>query len=963
MSSTGIVAVASLPLVNLKPSSVSLASLPTLLKAEGLLSWQKLIDRHELQFTEQQQAKIQWLIAISPFISRVLMAYGDVALGHIFAAEGFSQSYIYDYVAGTETEEQALKAIRYLRHLEMARIAAADLLGVMSVDSSLAANTELAESLICSANAWAQQHIAMRYGQALCEKGLPQQLWVIAMGKLGGSELNFSSDVDLIFCFESHGETEGGQKSIDHQMYFTKIAQLLVRLLGHVNADGKAFRVDLRLRPFGNSGPIVTSLAALEDYYQEQGRNWERYAMVKSRVLANVNSNNCAQIKFSQMIRPFVYRRYLDYSAIDALRKMKLLINQEAQRLGEQHNVKLGIGGIREIEFVAQVFQLIRGGREPEFQTRSLIEVLNVAYDFNVLEYDVVQQLLHCYAWLRKLEHVLQQINDEQTQRLPDCTLDQERVLAACGFSNWAQLIKELEQTTEVVHRAFLDVIGGEKEMMNADDSEFALLWQDLLADDTAIAVLTDAGAELPEQCWHRIRDFRDSIRRRPSGPRGRELLAVLVPLLVEELVVRDKTNEVLQRVFDVLEQVVSRTTYLELLAGNKGARQQLIFLCEASPWVASLIARLPMLLDELIDPEQLYDLPDPLTYKQEVAEQINRLSHEDPEAQMEALRQVKQVFQLRVAAADLSDGIALMRVSDHLTFLAEAMTEQVVLMAWRQLAERHGTPAGTDEINTGFAVIAYGKMGGYELGYGSDLDLVFLCEDQITGLTDGAKPLDAQQFYLRLAQRILHLFTTRSMHGVLYEVDMRLRPSGQSGLMVIRESSYAKYLQDDAWTWELQALVRARQVYGSAKMEEQFLITRRQVLCQQRETVELRENIATMREKMRVQVGRIGDEYFDVKSMPGGMTDIEFITQFLVLNYAAQQPSFIEYTDNIRILEAVGQAGVLTKQDVIALIEAYKSLRAESHRLSLAEAGSLTSKAFTTERELVQRLWQLLII
>src|SRR5690554_1377502 len=529
----------------------------------------------------------------------------------------------------------------------MARIAAADLLGVMSVDSSLAANTELAESLICAANAWAQQHIAMRYGQALCEKGLPQQLWVIAMGKLGGSELNFSSDVDLIFCFESHGETEGGQKSIDHQMYFTKIAQLLVRLLGHVNADGKAFRVDLRLRPFGNSGPIVTSLAALEDYYQEQGRNWERYAMVKSRVLANVNSNNCAQIKFSQMIRPFVYRRYLDYSAIDALRKMKLLINQEARRLGKRLNVKLGVGGIREIEFVAQVFQLIRGGREPEFQTRSLVEALQVAQQFKVLDAYVVTELQACYAWLRKLEHAIQQINDEQTQSLPACELNQARLVAICGAQDWAELVDSFTKVTAKVHQAFLDVIGGEAEMMSAEDSEFALLWQDLIDPEIAIEVLADAGAKEAEQIWQRIRDFREQARRRSSGPRGRELLSILVPQLIETLVAREQSHDVLQRVFKVLEQVVSRTTYLELLAGNLGAREQLVFLCAASPWVASLIARLPMLLDELIDPEQLYDLPEPTTYKQEVAEHLNRLSYDDPEVQMDALRQVKQVFQL----------------------------------------------------------------------------------------------------------------------------------------------------------------------------------------------------------------------------------------------------------------------------------------------------------------------------
>ncbi len=952
-----------LPRIELQPQRPLLMGLTPVLLVEAQQRWNELINQHSLETNLKQQERVHWLLAVSPFIGRVLMAYGQPALDHLFSQRGYSRAQVLEHVVAAETEQAALSTIRYLRHLEMARIAAADLLGNMLVEESLTANTQLAEYLLEAANVWSHQQVAKRYGQALCEAGSPQQLWVIAMGKLGGSELNFSSDIDLMFCFEHHGETQASAqektKSIDHQVYFTKIAQLLVRLLGHVTVEGKAFRVDLRLRPFGNAGPIVTSLAALEDYYQEQGRNWERYAMVKSRVIANGQG----QTKFSQMIKPFVYRRYLDYSAIDALRKMKLLINQEARRLGDQQNVKLGVGGIREVEFVAQVFQLIRGGREPEFQTRSLVTALNVANQFNVLDTTVVQQLLKNYGWLRKLEHVVQQINDEQTQQLPTDELNQARVLAVCGFNQWSDLLMVFEHTTQAVHSAFLDVIGGEADMMDADDSEFALLWQDLIEDETAIGVLMDAGAKSPEQCWHRIRDFRDSIRRRSSGPRGRELLAILVPLLIDELVLRDKTNEVLQRVFDVLEQVVSRTTYLELLTDNQGARQQLVYLCEASAWVANLIARFPMLLDELIDPAQLYDLPDPTTYKLQVAEQLNRLSHDDAEAQMEALRQVKQVFQLRVAAADLSGGVPLMRVSDHLTFLAEAMVEQVVMMAWRQIVERHGAPTGKDETDTGLAVIAYGKLGGYELGYGSDLDLVFLCEDHLTGVTNGPKPIDTQQFYLRLAQRTLHLFTTRTMHGILYDVDMRLRPSGQSGLMVVRESTYAKYLQNEAWTWELQAVVRARQVYGSPAMAGRFLATRRKVLCRPRNTRVLQSDIVAMREKMRAQQRTNDGGSYDVKSMLGGMTDLEFITQFLVLNYAHQFPEIIEYTDNIRILEVIAVIDVLSTADVAELITSYKDFRIETHRLSLAEGGQVSSTAFVQESVLIQRLWQRLLL
>lgn len=942
----------------LRPRHTDIEQLDVSLQEDAAQLWLQITERHSLVVAPEKKATLLWLLAMSPFIGRVLLAYGQEALGCLFQPQGYSQTDVHGSVLATETEAQAMHHIRRLRRIEMARIASLDLIGELALPDSLQANTQIADSLITAACLWSQRQLTKRYGQPLSSTGEVQRLWVIAMGKLGGAELNFSSDIDLIFCFAEQGETQGGSRSLDHQVYFTKVAQQTVRLLEQVTVDGRAFRVDLRLRPFGQSGAVVTSLAALEDYYQEQGRNWERYAMVKSRVIAYPNSEWEEQAHFAKLIRPFVYRRYLDYSAIDALRKMKLLINQEARRLGKQLNVKLGVGGIREIEFVAQVFQLIRGGREPEFQTRSLVEALQVAQQFKVLEAKVVRELLSCYAWLRKLEHAIQQINDEQTQNLPSEPHNQARLVAICGAACWTELLNDFYQVTGKVHQAFLDVIGGEAEMMNAEDSEFALLWQDLIDPDIAIGVLEEARAEEPEIIWQRIRDFREQARRRSSGPRGRELLSILVPQLIEALIESKHTDKVLQRVFNVLEQVISRTTYLELLAGNQGAREQLVFLCSASPWVASLIARLPMLLDELIDPEQLYDLPEPTTYKQEVAEQLNRLSHDDPELQMDALRQVKQVFQLRVAAADLSDGVSLMRVSDHLTYLAEAMTEQVVLMAWRQLAERHGVPEGRDETNMGFAVIAYGKLGGYELGYGSDLDLVFLCEDNTSGMTDGVKPLDVQQFYLRLAQRILHLFTTRSLQGVLYDVDMRLRPSGQSGLMVVRESTYAAYLNDEAWIWELQALVRARLIFGTEAMAVRFRKTRNEVLKTGRKTEKLREEIVAMRTKMRQQFSSKQAGLFDIKHDAGGMIDIEFMAQYLVLNHSSNHPSLTNFSDNIRVLSNAAEAGLLSMDVVDSLIAAYTKFRAEVHRLSLAEQGSASPKVFALERQLVQNLW-----
>lgn len=919
---------------------------------------QRLEEKWGSAFVDKLKESELWLLGVSDFIADTLFRYGEDSLEHIRSSKGFSCSELESTVLAVESEHEVCRAIRKLRHLEMARIASQDLLGKWSVVEVMEANTFIADALILASVSWSERSLEQRYGRAIYE-GEPVPLWVIGMGKLGGRELNFSSDIDLIFCFEYGGETSGGKRSIDHELYFTKLTQLVVKLLNQTTVDGQAFRVDLRLRPFGQSGPIVTSLSALEAYYQEQGRNWERYAMIKSRV---INCDQGIEKQFSEVLRPFVYRRYIDYSAIDALRKMKKLINQEARRQQDSINVKLGIGGIREVEFIAQVYQLMRGGREPELQTRSLLEALSACTVVEVLEDEEVELLALRYFQLRKIEHVLQEINDEQTQRLPDDELQRHRVIESLGYSSWDAFLGKYTEITNDVHAFFSDLFGGEEDSQLSHVSEFNLLWHDLIEDETAISVLADAGAENPEACWERIHNFRHHLKRRSSGPRGRELLADLIPELIGELVNIENTNDVLQRVFDVLERVASRTTYLELLYSNAGARNQLVSLCAKSAWVAHLIAKFPILLDELIDPLMLFDLPEPSSYGVRVAEYLNRFALDDAEMQMEALRQVKQIFQLHVAAADLSNGVEVMKVSDHLTHLAQALVGQVVMTAWRQLAEKHGVPPGKDEANTGFGVVAYGKLGGFELGYGSDLDLVFLCEDEVEGETDGVRPIDSQQFYLRLAQRTLHLFTTRTGHGVLYDVDMRLRPSGQSGLMVIRASTYKDYLMSEAWTWEIQALVRARFIFGHESLQQQFKSIREFVLSQPRDIAELKNDIAKMREKLRSHALTTEKGRTDIKQAKGGMTDIEFITQYIVLAFSEKYPELMIYTDNVRILEYAREQSILSDSEFGNLVDAYKELRAENHKLSLAEKRGLSERAFAKPREQVSRIWQRLI-
>ncbi|RUO30043.1 bifunctional [glutamate--ammonia ligase]-adenylyl-L-tyrosine phosphorylase/[glutamate--ammonia-ligase] adenylyltransferase [Aliidiomarina sedimenti] len=947
---------------HLTPRSHDWQTLPQPLRDQAEQHWAAYLEAQQPDAERERTLGrwLPWVFALSDFVARVAIRYGEEAVAEVYRRQpGNHQTSLADLLSDVSDDTQAMAIIRRYRHIELSRLACQDLLGELSVPDFLEANSALADALIEQACQWLQRHYQPRWGLAYDDNDEVMPLVVIAMGKLGGCELNFSSDIDLIFCFEAEGETRGGRQSLEHSLYFTRMGQNLIKLLGQQTVDGQAFRVDMRLRPFGQSGPMAVSFSALEDYYQEQGRNWERYAMVKARYL---NATERVQEVLFQLLRPFVFRRYIDYSAIEALRKMKLLINQEARRRGVSANIKLGPGGIREVEFIAQTFQLIRGGRDIDLQTRSLLKALHVCEKLNLLNEDSVAELHYAYLLLRKVEHVLQQLRDEQTQTLPSDDTDRMRVAVACGFDSFEPLLEVIKQQMQCVHGHFLNVVGGEEDLEDEDDSELAILWQDLLDDETAQDVLADAGVSDVEGWWKEISDCRRDVRKKSPGVRGRELLATVVPRLIERVLECEGNSELLKRVFTILQTIASRTAYLDLLASNKGALKQLVILCKASPWIAHQIQRYPHLLDELIDPQQLYDLPVLTSYRAQVQEFLTRIPQDDMEAQMEALRQVKQSFQLKVAAADVNDAVPLMKVSDHLTYLAEAVIEQVVWMAWQQLTDRHGAPPGRDTHNTGFAVIAYGKLGGIELGYGSDLDLVFVCDEIPEVQTQGPKPIDAQQFYLRLAQRVLHLFTTRTLSGVLYEVDMRLRPSGSSGLMVVQLSTYASYLQDDAWTWELQALVRARMVFGHDGLARRFASIRAERLQQPRKLDVLRSDICAMREKMRGHLWQSRQGYSDIKQMPGGMTDIEFITQFLVLGYAQQYPRLCEFTDNVRILEVAAEHDLISDDDAAALISSYKVFRAKVHRLALAEQGGLTEHDFSQHTAMVSAIWQRLL-
>lgn len=912
----------------------------------------------------QSSAVREKVAKLSPFIAAVL-AQNDEAVS-LASDNTIALPATADYLptlqqalADVDDEAEAQQVLRRYRKRWFAALAAADLTGQLPLRPMLEHLSAAADAFIIAARDWLYPRFTERYGTPLDSQGEAQPLWVLGMGKLGGRELNFSSDIDLIFCYPERGETDHPRKPVETDVFFTKLVQGMMSLLDALTVDGRVFRVDLRLRPFGQSGPVVTSLAALEYYYQEQGRDWERYAMVKARL---IGADRASEQAFKDLLRPFVYRRYIDFSAIDALRKMKTLISQETKRQGVQNNIKLGPGGIREVEFIAQTFQLIRGGQQRQLQTQSLYQAYAVIAEQQLLPEATVQELLASYEMLRRVEHALQEYNDEQTQTLPD---DDERrqALAAVFGRSWDSLVAEIQQAMATVHSHFQHVIG-DNEADDEDAGALQLLWQDMVEDTTALDVLHDYGLDKQraQLIWQHVNELRLEVRKRGSGPRGRKAMAKLVPLLLQRCIQLADAEVVLERVFIVLRRIMSRTAYVELLVENLGAREQLVKLCRASSWIAQHLANFPILLDELIDPQHLYELPALTEYHAIIQEYLLRIpeQEDDLEAQMNALRQARQSCQLKIAAADISGALPLMKVSDHLSYLAEAIIAAVVHLAWQQLTARHGCPPGCSAEKMGFAVIAYGKLGGLELSYSSDLDLVFVTDSDYQGETNGGKPLEVQQFYLRLAQRVLHLFTTRTVIGTLYEVDMRLRPSGKAGLLVTRLSTYASYLQEDAWTWELQALVRARPVFGDHELCQAFFQLRQEQLRQQRDGKALASQVVEMREKMRSHKEQRSEQHsFDLKQGVGGITDIEFLVQYLVLRFSHEHPGLTEYTDNVRILEQAGQLGVMSAEQTQQLTEVYIREREWLHQLALDDRGSLTHQPFADERTLVEQAWQ----
>jgi [glutamine synthetase] adenylyltransferase / [glutamine synthetase]-adenylyl-L-tyrosine phosphorylase len=874
----------------------------------------------------------------------------------------FYQSWLDAQLSGVTDEAIFMKTLRLFRNFMLVRLEWSQLTKISHDEQILLQLTELAEVIIVTARNWLYKLSCTEWGTPCNAQGQAQPLLILGMGKLGGGELNFSSDIDLIFTYPEHGQTKDGRRELDNAVFFTRLGQRLIKALDQITEDGFVYRVDMRLRPLGDGGPLVLSFSSMEDYYQEQGRDWERYAMVKAKVLGDQHAPYVGELY--QMLKPFVYRRYIDFSVLQSLRNMKSMIEREVRRRGLKNNIKLGAGGIREIEFIVQVFQLIRGGRVVGLQNRSLLNALNVIEQESLLASNEVSLLRENYLFLRRCENLLQAIADEQTQALPDNALDQARLATSMGFNHWYDFEQELSVRMQCNRQIFNELIGeNESESVSKTkcyNDQFDDLWVPDLQISDVSSVLPNYSETQIAQIHQMLIQFRDDIGKRTIGVRGREILDQLIPRLLESICSEKQVTIVLSRILPLLVNIVSRTTYLELLLEYPTALKQLIRLCSASPMISDQLAHYPILLDELIDINSLYQTIAPNEYKSQLYQYLLRIAVDDEEQQLEALRQFKQMQLLHIAAADVEHVLTTMKISDHLTYVAESLLDFVVQMAWNQIIARYGKPAHLADNHKGLVVIGYGKLGGWELGYGSDLDLVFLHDCPVNSVTDGDKQIDSRQFYLRLVQRIIHLFNVRTSFGILYEIDVRLRPQGDAGLLACSLDSFEDYQINEAWTWEHQALVRARAVYGEAELIDRFNQIRHNVLCKKRDEVVLKKEVREMREKVRSHLGSTQDNLFNLKIDEGGIGDIEFLSQYLVLNYAHLHPQMTKWSDNARILELATNYQIIDSHEAQQLTQAYIDMRNKIHQLSLQLLPSTVDSAqFKQETEIVNQSWQ----
>lgn len=942
-----------------------LKQLPTHLQQPTSIFWEEQLDTTLKKFfllpaNKDFLASFVKVCTCSDFIKNALRTHPKM-FNELLASGDLQQSYQAQYYVEKTTalmeiinnESELILQLRALRLREMVRIAWRDLAGWTDLHETMKNLSALADAIIDNTLKVLHRWQCNTLGTPFNEADVEQQLFVIAVGKLGGQELNFSSDVDLIFIFPENGDTQRHATSMTNEMFFTRLAQNFIKTLQVITEEGFVFRVDMRLRPYGDSGPLVMSFLACSSYYQEHGRDWERYALIKGRIISGDPQN--ASLLLS-LLKPFVYRRYIDYGSVEALRNMKQLIMREVHIRSLQSDIKRGPGGIRQIEFIGQVFQLIHGGQDRRLQQRKILSVLRYLKESNILEGNVIDELTKAYIFLRNLENRLQMFADQQTHKLPIDEHEQIRIAYAMNFESWEEFIKILTYHRDIVEKHFERMLAPpqheEIEIGGYDLVDLKSLWSGTLSKTKAYDILQVLGFTEKEEAYDLLMAFRNSYRYRKLNEHTKKQLDTLVPLMLQHTERIKQPFQTLKRILTLLEAIVRRSAYIILLLENPQTLKRVITLFSSSYWIAEQVSCYPFLLDELLHAATMTEASSEAALEDELRQSLLSIPEQDLEQHMNALRSFKLRQMLRTSAADIVKTLPLMKVSEHLTHTALAILRQAQDIVLKDLIAKYNYLENIKHpfSPAKFAIVAYGKLGGIELSYSSDVDLVFLYDN----------PPEYEEFTLRLAQRIIHILDTRTANGILYKVDTRLRPSGSAGLLVSHINAFVDYQQNTAWTWEHQALVRARIISGPVDLKEKFDRTREAVLSRKRNLHELREQIVKMRQRMQ-QANEIKvSGAFDIKQGNGGIADIEFIAQYIVLAHAHAHPALLQWPDNIRIFETAADEKLISNEDARILIDTYHIYRDIIHRSALQNETTLILKETSLKYvEGITALWQ----
>lgn len=860
-------------------------------------------------------------------------------------------------------EKQVMQSLRQMRSMLMLKWIWQDALSLISLEQLVQELSDFADCCLCFSKDFIYKNLQKRYGDPVIRqknKTALDEFAIIAMGKLGARELNLSSDIDLIFVHIDNGETNG-KKCIETQKFMLNLGRGIIRLLDENTEHGFVFRVDMRLRPWGDGSPLVMHLPALEKYFSQHGRTWERFAWLKARVVNDIGEQFSQRL--SIMTKNFVHRYYIDYSAFSALREMKaMIVNQQIQRQ-DIDNVKLGMGGIRDIEFIVQSFALIYGGHHIRIaQHPACLDCMAILTELGYLDVQEGRQLEAAYRFLRRLEHAIQARHDQQTQQLPNASTELLALTQTLGFESVAAFRSVLDAHRQNVSKPFGRMVTDRQSprQENLDSRQICQSLTSILGDET----------------MQTLDDFMKSRLVQSLDEVAKERLASAYPIILHALLTHaqrdgaDSAMVALPRLIALLEAICRRSIYLVMLSENPDATVRLIPMLSASSWIARELAHYPVLLDTFLQKRYLH-LPDKAELTDILRQSLLRVEPFDDESYLSAIRLFKKTQVLAVATADILGLRHIMKVSDSLTFIAEVVLESALYRAFSELQQKHGLPLlqnkqrATAE-NCGFAIIGYGKLGGLEMSYASDLDLVFLhCIDE-TSETDGIKPISGMKFAARLIQKLMNYLATQTRDGRAYEIDTRLRPSGNAGVAVVSTQAFMMYQEDKAWAWEHQALVRARGLCGDENVLQKFIQIRQQILTRQRDRQSVQKDVMQMRQKMQSHLGIKSskstehNEQFHIKQDFGGLVDIEFLAQYMVLGYAHDYPNLAIWPDNVRIFEEVAKTNIWTKERCQKLTQCYLDLRKKTHELALSEQGNVVEeKAWHQLRVYVQEVWR----